>query len=159
MILAVKRPEKDGIDFGYVGDIVRVEINNLQSILNEGFIPVFTAMTHDGQGQMLNTNADTIASAIAIAFSQVYEVELFFCFEKPGVLRDLNNDKSLIRQINEDNYSHLKDSGVIHSGMLPKIDNAFDAINKGVRCIHICHYRDIDKLSGGDFDIGTVITK
>jgi len=159
MILAEKRPVKEGVDFGYVGDIIHVEVRHLQDLLKAGFIPVFTAMTHDGKGQMLNTNADTIASSLAVNLVRGYQVELFYCFERPGVMKDLSDDRSLITHIDQGNYSQLLASGVIHSGMIPKIDNAFEAIKEGVDRVHICHYRDIRKFAEGDLEIGTVITK
>jgi acetylglutamate kinase len=158
MILADKRPVKDGLDFGYVGDVRVVNVLNIQSLLQSGFIPVFTAMTHDGNGQLLNTNADTIASSLAVNLAENSQVELFYCFEKIGVLRDLSDDRSLIQHIHPGNYQQLQDSKVIHSGMIPKIDNAFEAIKKGVRRIHICHYRDIRKLGMGNTELGTIIT-
>jgi len=159
MILAEKRPLKDGIDFGFVGDIINVEINNVQALLKSGFVPVFTAMTHDGKGQLYNTNADTIASSLAVSLASLYAVELFYCFEKSGILNDLSDEKSIIKNINSDKYAALRDSGVIHSGMLPKMDNAFDAIHKGVERVHICHYKDIKKCTKNDMAIGTVLTK
>ena len=158
-ILAKKRPVKEGVDFGYVGDIIHVEFKHIQELLKAGFVPVFTAMTHDGKGQMFNTNADTIASSLAVNLVWGYQVELFYCFEKPGVMKDLSDDRSLITHIDEGNYNQLLASGIIHSGMVPKIDNAFEAIKKGVDRVHICHFQDVRKFAKGDLEIGTVITK
>jgi acetylglutamate kinase len=158
MILARKRPIRENIDFGYVGDIVRIDAQKLTRIIELELTPVFTAMTHDGKGQLLNTNADTIASSLAVSLTHNYQVELFYCFEKIGVLRDLSDDGSLIRHIHPGNYNQLQDSGVIQSGMIPKIDNAFEAIYKGVNRIHICHYKDIRKLGMGNIEVGTKIT-
>ena len=158
-ILAVKRPVKNGLDFGFVGDVEKVEISNVQSILKSGFIPVFTAMTHDKNGQMLNTNADTIASALAVALTREYHVDLYYCFEKSGVLRDLADDNSIISHIHEGNYNMLKSEGMIHTGMLPKVDNAFSAIEAGVNRVHICHYGDVKNLSEGNEEFGTQISK
>lgn len=158
-ILAVKRPVKNGIDFGYVGDIVKIEAGNVQKVLNSGFIPVFTAMTHDGKGQLFNTNADTIASSLAVGLAAMYNVELFYCFEKSGVLADLSDENSLIGYINSRNYGELQAAGIIHSGMLPKVDNAFEAVHKGVRRVHICHYKDVKRLTEGDSEIGTIISE
>ena len=158
MIKSVKRPITDGIDYGYVGDIIEVNTKQLNILLQAGFMPVFTALTHDGYGALLNTNADTIASSVAIGLSSEYEVDLIYCFEKSGVLRDETVESSRIDKIDPKSYSSLKDSGVIHSGMIPKIDNAFDAIRKGVSKVHICHYKDIGMISQGEFNIGTVIT-
>lgn len=158
-ILAVKRPVKNGIDFGYVGDIVKIEAGNVQKVLNSGFVPVFTAMTHDGKGQLFNTNADTVASSLAVGLAVMYNVELFYCFEKSGVLADLSDENSLIGYINSRNYEELQVAGIIHSGMLPKVDNAFEAVRKGVRRVHICHYKDVKRLAEGDSEIGTIISE
>lgn len=158
MIKSIKRPIKNGIDFGYVGDVTEVNVVQLDIILQAGFVPVFTALTHDGNGQLLNTNADTIASSLAISLSSVYEVDLFYCLEKTGVLKDVFDEDSIIKSINSENYKDLKEKGVIHSGMIPKIDNAFDAIKKGVFKVHICHYKDVERIPKGDMDIGTLIS-
>lgn len=158
LILAKKRPVKDGIDYGWVGDVVHVDTAKIGLILENGFIPVFTAMTHNGKGQMLNTNADTIASVLATHLSSLFNIELFFCFEKPGVLENEEDDASVISHIDSENYRRLKDEGVIHSGMLPKIENAFDALKKGVKRVHICNYRDLHKLSRGNKTFGTIIS-
>lgn len=158
-IRAVKRPVKDGIDYGFVGDIQLVETRHISALFNSGFVPVFTAMTHDGNGQLFNTNADTVASALSIGLSSNYNVDLYYCFEKKGVLRCLENEDSVIRHIHHNNYKEIKGSGIIHSGMLPKIDNAFDAIHKGVDRVFICHFRDIDNFLAGNLDSGTLITK
>lgn len=158
MIKSIKRPIKDGMDFGYVGDVTEVNVNHLDIIIKAGFVPVFTALTHDGEGQLLNTNADTIASSLAIGLSSVYEVDLFYCFEKAGVLKDVSNEHSIIKSINSESYEGLKESRIIHSGMIPKIDNAFDAIKKGVSKVHICHYKDVEHIPKGNLDIGTVIS-
>jgi len=158
-ILAIRRPVNDGIDFGFVGDIEKVNTESIDALLNSGFVPVFTAMTHDAGGQLFNTNADTIASALAVGLSKHYAVDLYYCFEKKGVLEDLSNSDTVIPHIHSGNYPDLKKSGTIHSGMLPKIDNAFDAVEKGVGRICICHYKDIQMLSQGNFQIGTQITR
>ena len=100
------------------------------------FTPVFSAITHNGLGQLLNTNADTIASSLAVALSQVYEVSLIYCFEKNGVLLDVNNDQSVIETIRAQEFQQLKDNQVIHDGMIPKLQNAFDAIAKGVSNVY-----------------------
>jgi acetylglutamate kinase len=158
-ISAVKRPVKNGLDFGFVGDVEKVEVNNIQSLIMSGFVPIFTAMTHDKSGQLLNTNADTIASALAVGFTGEYQVDLYFCFEKPGVLKDQNDDNSLISKIHEGNYDKLRREGIINAGMLPKVDNAFDAINAGVNRVHICHYKDVKNLSEGNDEFGTQISR
>jgi len=158
-ISAIKRLVKNGLDFGYVGDVEKVEVSNIQSLIKSGFVPIFTAMTHDKNGQLLNTNADTIASALAVGLTGKYQVDLYYCFEKLGVLRDQSDDNSLISKIHEGNYGMLKREGIIKAGMLPKVDNAFDAINAGVNRVYICHYKDVKNLSEGNDEFGTQISK
>ena len=120
------------IDFGFVGDVKKVNTELLQFLLSNGISPVFCAITHDNKGQLLNTNADTIASEIAISLSAIFEVSLLYCFEKQGVLEDSENENSVILHINEQDYKELIDKKAIHSGMIPKMDNCFYALNKGV---------------------------
>src|ERR1700744_37641 len=133
-----KRPVKT-IDYGFVGDIDEKSIDpkNIEKLLHADFTPVFCAITHDGEGQLLNTNADTIASALAVALSKLYETTLIYCFEKKGVLMDINDEDSIIREINPTRYEELKKEQIIHSGMLPKLDNAFTAISCGVKAVII----------------------
>jgi len=157
-ITATRRPVKNGIDFGFVGDIMEVNVNNVQEIIKSGFVPIFTAMTHDKNGQLFNTNADTIASSLAVGLSEEYNVNLYYCFEKSGVLKDLSDENSLVSHINHGNYNDLKREGVIHTGMLPKVDNAFNAIDSGVKRVYICHYGDVKKLSEGVEEFGTQIS-
>lgn len=126
-----KRPVKE-VDFGFVGDVEKVNTALLETLLEQKIAPVFSAITHDGEGQLLNTNADTIASEIATSLAEKHEVSLYFCFDKKGVLMDADNPASLIPLINEDIYEELLRDQVIHSGMIPKLENAFNAINKGV---------------------------
>ncbi|QIL75667.1 acetylglutamate kinase [Hymenobacter sp. HDW8] len=122
------------IDYGYVGDLQKQSINTelIELLLGGNLTPVFCAITHDGQGQLLNTNADTIASTLARALASRYQVELHFCFEKDGVLADVNDESSVIPQITPSLYADLKASGAIAAGMLPKLDNAFAALDEGV---------------------------
>lgn len=141
-ILSVKRPFKN-IDFGFVGDVVAVNATFIHNILTQNIVPIFCAITHDGQGQLLNTNADTIASQLAIALSELYNVKLYYCFEKSGVLEDVDNEDSLIKNINEKIYKNLREKNAIHSGMIPKLDNCFEALNKGVKSIIIGHHTAI----------------
>ena len=129
------------IDYGFVGDVKKVNTPLLETVLSNGIVPVFCAITHDNQGQLLNTNADTIASELAIALSQVFEVTLNYCFEKPGVLYDAEDDSSVIENINQELYSKLKAEKAIHSGMIPKLDNCFNSLSKGVQKIKIGHHR------------------
>ncbi|MFC4871818.1 acetylglutamate kinase [Negadavirga shengliensis] len=130
-ILSVKRPVKD-IDYGYVGDVKKVNTSLLENLLQQGVTPVFCAITHDKRGQLLNTNADTIASEIATSLAKKHTVNLYFCFDRTGVLMDEKNESSLIPLINEDIYGELMRDNVIHSGMIPKLENAFNALKKGV---------------------------
>ncbi|OON69285.1 acetylglutamate kinase [Hymenobacter sp. CRA2] len=140
VIRAVKRPVKD-IDYGFVGDLPENSVNAtlLSTLLETGLTPVLCAITHDGHGQLLNTNADTIASTVARALAAAYEVELHFCFEKDGVLGDLNDESSVIPQIGPEQYQQLKTEGVIAAGMIPKLDNAFAALEAGVEKVVIEH--------------------
>lgn len=138
VIKAVKRPVRE-IDYGYAGDILADSVNSLsiKKFLDAGFTPVFSAITHNGNGQLLNTNADTIASALAVALADHYETSLIYCFEKNGVLLDVNDENSVIEDITALDYVRYKESGVITDGMIPKVENAFDAINKGVKSVYI----------------------
>jgi len=142
-----KRPVKT-IDYGFVGDIDEKSIDpsSIGKLMEAGFTPVFCAITHDGEGQLLNTNADTIASALAVALSKLYETTLIYCFEKKGVLQDINDEDSLIREIDPARYEELKQQQIIHSGMLPKLDNAFTAINCGVKAVIIGHSDDLGQI-------------
>lgn len=153
-----KRPVKT-IDYGFVGDINEQSIdpNNLARLLDAGFTPVFCAITHDGEGQLLNTNADTIASALAVSLARLYEVTLIYCFEKPGVLHDINDEESIIRDINPRRYEELKKEQIIHSGMLPKLDNAFSAIACGVKTVIIGRSDDLGRIKNNE-PFGTRLT-
>jgi acetylglutamate kinase len=131
IILAQKRPVEE-IDYGFAGDIQEINKHSLINLLQCGFTPVFCAITHDKKGQLLNTNADTIAASIAKSLASKYEVSLQFCFEKAGVLSDPDDNQSIIPLINKYYYQTLKSSGAIHSGMIPKLDNAFEALQAGV---------------------------
>lgn len=135
------------IDYGFVGDVKKVNIQLLETLLSNGIVPVFCAITHDGKGQLLNTNADTIASELAIALSEVFDVTLNYCFEKPGVLYDAEDDSSVILSINQELYSQLKAEKAIHSGMIPKLDNCFNSLSKGVQKIKIGHHRMLQDKS------------
>lgn len=135
-IVSVKRPVKE-IDYGFVGDIVNVNTSVLELLLNVDVTPVFCAITHDENGQLLNTNADTIASELAIAFTKKYQTELYYCFEKNGVLLDVNNDDSVVENMNQKKYQELLNEGVIADGMLPKLNNCFHAIEQKVHKVCI----------------------
>jgi len=130
-IVSVKRPVKT-IDYGFVGDVVKVNTEVALLLLKNNVTPVFCAITHDEHGQLLNTNADTITSELAIAFSKEFDVELYYCFEKSGVLEDVNDETSVIQNINSDSYEILLEKGIIADGMLPKMKNCFHALNGNV---------------------------
>jgi acetylglutamate kinase len=149
-IKAVKRPVKE-VDFGFVGDLTSDSINVsiLEKLIEADLVPVFSALTHNGHGQLFNTNADTIASALAVGLSAVYETKLIYCFEKNGVMRDINNDASVIEKINPAYFEELKNQGIIADGMLPKLKNAFDAITNGVKEVYIGHAGKLADLSEG----------
>ena len=133
-IQSEKRPVKD-IDFGFVGDVKKIAHNSINKLIKADFTPVFCAITHDGNGQLLNTNADTIASQIAIGMSSLYETTIYYCFELNGVLQDFNDKESVIKKINSETYKKLLEDGIISEGMLPKLENCFDALNNGVQNI------------------------
>ncbi|MEJ2543269.1 MAG: acetylglutamate kinase [Calditrichaceae bacterium] len=147
-ILAHKRPVNK-IDFGFVGDVDQVNAEAIIKILKNGFIPVFCALTHDGNGQMLNTNADTIAAELGSALSSQYEVDIIYCFEMQGVMQDTKDADSVIAHINREKYAALKADNIISDGMIPKIDNAFAALDKGVQNVFIKHYSAINNLEIG----------
>ena len=130
-ITSEKRPVST-IDYGFVGDVKLVETSTLELLLNNNISPVFCAITHDKNGQLLNTNADTIASELAIAFAAQFEVELYYCLEKKGVLKDVNDDNSVIQTITKSSYKKLLDAQLIFSGMLPKLNNCFHALDHEV---------------------------
>ncbi|GAB3573789.1 acetylglutamate kinase [Hymenobacter daeguensis] len=140
VIQAVKRPVRE-IDYGFVGDLSEASVNAalIRQFLTLGLTPVFCPINHDGHGQLLNTNADTIAASVAKALSGQYAVALHFCFEKRGVLTDVNDDNSVIAKINLTDYAELRESGIIADGMLPKLENAFDALQFGVEKVIIEH--------------------
>jgi acetylglutamate kinase len=146
IIPAKKRPVKNGIDYGFVGDVEKVNGTTIEKLLQAGLQLVLAPLTHDGQGNMLNTNADTIASTVAVGLAGMYEVNLVYCFELPGVMQDINKPDSVITDINTKKYTELKDTGVIAKGMIPKMDNSFDAINNGVKSVIICHANDIVEI-------------
>lgn len=153
LVPAVRRPAEP-IDFGFVGDIQshRISVKMLKDMFERSLTPVFCSITHDGKGSLLNSNADSIASALAVAMAGIVPVRLVFCFEKNGVLTDVDNDDSYIRYINPEKYQILKEEGVISQGMIPKLDNAFNALRMGVKEVQIKHAKNVTK------GIGTVIT-
>ena len=144
IIPAVKRPVKD-VDYGFVGDITSRQLatGSLQLLLDNGLVPVIAPLTHDGNGQLLNTNADTIAASLAVALSELYEVRLIYCFEKKGVLESIEDDSSVINLIDRNKYKQLLADQKLADGILPKIDNAFAAIDNGVREVLIGDANDL----------------
>ena len=129
------------IDYGFVGDVNRnsIHLKAIGQLLALRFVPVFCALTHDGKGQLLNTNADTLASLLSRSLADHFEVTLTYCFEKEGVLSDLDDEQSVISELNYAQYHDLKKNGTIHEGMIPKLDTAFDALHNGVRSVAITH--------------------
>ncbi len=152
-IRATKRPANP-VDYGFVGDINPADINDLyiEYVLRQDIVPVFCAITHDGKGNLLNCNADSVASSVAIATSRIAPVELIYCFERNGVLRNVDDPDSVISIITPSIYEDLRRDNIVADGMIPKIDNAFNAIKRGVGSVTIKHSDNI--LS----DIGTTIT-
>ena len=160
-ILAHKRlsnsPLGDGgTDYGFVGDIDKVNVPLFTTLLEQKISIVVAPVTHDATGQLLNTNADTIAQEIANALSQTYSVQLIYSFEKSGVLTDANDDNSLIKKLHPLLYKQLKESGAIFAGMIPKLDNAFAALNSGVEKVIIGKAEQLEDLISGE--TGTTIS-
>ena len=149
---SVKRPIKNGIDYGYVGDVTEVNGAHLRTLLDNGLTPVIAPITFSADGLLLNTNADTVASQTAIAMAKAMRregdeargnVQLTFCFEKAGVLNNPDDESSVISKIIPEDYAQLKADGIISGGMLPKIDNAFAALQEGVQTVRITHASNI----------------
>ena len=132
MMLKCRKKYAGGEDIGFVGDVEQVDATLLSDLIHKGVVPVMAPLTHDGHGNMLNTNADTIAGETAKALSALFDVTLVYCFEKKGVLRDENDDDSVIPQITRAEFEQYVADGVIQGGMIPKLENSFEAINAGV---------------------------
>lgn len=150
LVPANKRPVKE-VDYGFVGDVKseQLPVNTWQQLLEIGLTPVVAPLTHDGKGCILNTNADTMAQEIAKALGKVYEVSLIYSFEKPGVLLDVNDDNSVINKLNPTSYQELKEEQKIFAGMIPKLDNAFSALDAGVTKVIIGDAAKLDQLIAG----------
>jgi acetylglutamate kinase len=144
-------------DYGFVGDIDEVNVSLITSVLKEDQTLIIAPITHDGNGQLLNTNADTIASEIAAAMRKDFQTVLVYCFEKPGVLKNADDDNSVIPEIDEQYYAELKSSKAVFAGMIPKLDNAFAALDKGVSKVVIGKAEEINNLVSGVS--GTAILK
>lgn len=142
LIQAKKRAVKD-IDYGFVGDVEDVNSRELRLLINENVIPVIAPLTHDGNGQLLNTNADTIAAEIAAELASYFNVFLFYCFEKKGVLLDQNDETSLIYELDNALFQQYKEEGIISAGMIPKLENGFQAKRKGVKEVLITNFENI----------------
>ena len=149
VVKATRRAAKP-IDFGFVGDISveGVDADFILSLTERGVVPVFCSIMHDGNGTLLNCNADSVASAVAVAVAQKAETELIFCFEKAGVMADIDNPNSVIPEIRPQSYKTLLADGVVNKGMIPKIDGAFRALESGVKVVTIKHSADLSKDSG-----------
>jgi acetylglutamate kinase len=144
------------MDYGYVGDVDVVNPGFLKNLLDQNLIPVIAPITHDKKGQLLNTNADTIAQETAKALSSFFNVQLIYSFEKDGVLLDVTDASSVVRKLDPNYYNELKQKGSIFAGMIPKLDNAFKALNNGVKKVIIGKAEEIDALIRGEK--GTSIT-
>ena len=142
------------VDFGFVGDVDCVNGEALSALIEAGAVPVVAPLSHDGEGSMLNTTADTIASEVACGLAQAYDVTLTFCFEKKGVLRDAEDDDSVISTITEADFQQLREDGIVSGGMLPKLENAFAALHRGVREVVITHAGNINGDQGTKIIVG-----
>jgi len=155
-VMAAKKRVDKNIDYGFVGDIEQVNGGPIMQFLNVGLTPIFAPLTHDGKGVMLNTNADTIAAALASALCKHYETRLIYCFDKKGVLASTDDD-SVIPQLNQRQYQDLKAKGVVIKGMLPKLDNAFATLQAGVHTVTLCHAAQIQRAVKGNLAVGTTL--
>jgi acetylglutamate kinase len=147
VILSEKRPVKE-IDYGFVGDVKEVNVLALSNLLNQDFVPVLAPLTHDGKGNLLNTNADTIAGETAKSLAFNFNVRLIFCFEKAGVLTDENDDNSVIPVLDKELFLQYKEEGIIQGGMIPKLENAFEALAAGVKEVVITQASEINSGKG-----------
>ncbi len=147
-----KKRSGSAIDYGFVGDIISVNTVFLTMLIDHGYAPVMCSLTADKNGQLLNTNADTIATETAVAMQGSYNVELYFLIDRPGLLYEVEDDRSVIAKIDHESYTKLARENRISGGMLPKIDNGFRALKLGVEAVYITHYsRLYDKQSGTQF--------
>lgn len=147
VIRSAKRPVKE-VDYGFVGDVKQVNADFLGDLIHKGVVPVMAPLTHDGAGNLLNTNADTIAGETAKALAALFDVTLVFCFEKKGVLRDENDDDSVIPQITPDDFERYVAEGIIQGGMIPKLENSFEALHAGVSEVIITQASAINGSGG-----------
>jgi acetylglutamate kinase len=159
ILYAEKRPIKNGIDYGFVGDVKKTFPQPLVHFLSSGLTPVVAPLTHDGKGNILNTNADTVASALAVALSGNFSVQLIYCFELKGVLQNFEDKDSVISDIDSEKYLQLKETGIISKGMIPKLDNSFAALREGVGEVVICHADDLVRIIAAKEKKGTTLKK
>ena len=147
LIRATKRPVTT-IDYGFVGDVTGVQTDVAASLIAQGVVPVVSPITHDGKGQLLNTNADTIAAELAMAMASDFEVHVVYCFEKPGVLLDADDDHSVIDTLDYNQFKEHQLAGVISEGMIPKLDNGFNALKNGVKAVRITNTQGLINNKG-----------
>ena len=148
-LVKAKKRNPIPIDFGFVGDIIEINGKDLTQLLNLGYSPIFAPITSDDKGQLLNTNADTLAQSLAIGLSSDFDVDLVFCFEKLGVLKDSADENSVIPMMNQASFEALKKEGIVTEGMIPKLENAFLAISQGVKLVRLCHAKDLNNVEKG----------
>ena len=148
-LVQADRREGQNIDWGYVGDVRLVRTGRLELLLQAGVVPVISPITHDGKGVLLNSNADGIAAAVAETLGMCYDVELIYCFDKKGVLTDVGDEGFVIPCLTPSLYEKYKQSGMIHSGMIPKLDNAFKSVSNGVQAVRLIHPDDLDQPDAG----------
>lgn len=148
-VIPARRRPPVPVDYGFVGDIVSDEVNSglIGSLLEQGITPVFCAICHDGEGRVLNCNADSVANAVAEGCSRIGPTRLTYCFEKPGVMRNVNDDNSVIPYIDSESFTELREEGVIAEGMIPKVTNALKSAQNGV-IVRICRATDLQRPGG-----------
>ena len=147
--------KKQPVDYGYVGDIKKVNQDFIGALMNQSIVPVFCPITHSNEGQLLNTNADSIASAVARAMTQGHKVILKYCFEYNGVLEDLAEPESIIKTVTKASAKAYIDNGVFSDGMIPKVENAFHAIDGGLHSVHICGINHVHEQDPGTTFLAT----
>lgn len=150
-VIPAKRRSPEPIDYGFVGDIDPAKVNDqfIATLLDSGCVPVFCAICHDGHGTLLNCNADTIASSVALGASRIGETRLTYCFEKPGVMTDVDDESSVIPLVTEQSFRRLKEKGIVAAGMIPKLQNALKSAAEGVAEVRICRAQDLMDISKG----------
>ncbi len=147
------------IDYGFVGDIDNVKTDFIFDLFAKNYTPVIAPITHDKKGNLLNTNADTMAAELAIELSKAKKVYFYYCFEKKGLLKDINNDRSLISLLKLSEIEQLKEKQIITDGMLPKIDNIIHALENGVEKVILCHAQDVLSIVNENATFGTTFIK